>query len=69
LLAIGLFLLHRAVLDLEHHSHDFVDPLLGKEGLINMALLRLGVVHQPLEFLLFSDLRLWWPMYTSSPSL
>ena len=30
-------------------------PLLGKEGLINMALIRLGVVHEPLEFLLFSS--------------
>jgi putative spermidine/putrescine transport system permease protein len=29
-------------------------PLLGKEGLINMALLKIGVIHQPLEFLLFS---------------
>ena len=30
-------------------------PVLGKEGLINSALLKLGVVDQPLEWLLFSD--------------
>jgi putative spermidine/putrescine transport system permease protein len=30
-------------------------PFLGREGLLNTALLRMGVVHQPLEFLLFSD--------------
>ena len=29
-------------------------PLLGKEGLINMALIKVGVMHEPLEFLLFS---------------
>jgi len=30
-------------------------PLLGKEGLINAALMKIGVVHEPLEFLLFSS--------------
>ena len=30
-------------------------PLLGKQGLINSTLLSLGVIHQPLEFLLFSS--------------
>ncbi|MBB5751923.1 ABC transporter permease [Prosthecomicrobium pneumaticum] len=30
-------------------------PLLGKEGLINMALLKLGLIHEPLEILLFSS--------------
>ena len=30
-------------------------PVLGKEGLINSALLGVGVVHQPIEWLLFSD--------------
>ncbi len=30
-------------------------PLLGRDGLVNAALLRLGVIHQPLQFLLFSD--------------
>ena len=29
-------------------------PLLGKEGLINMALIKVGVIHEPLELLLFS---------------
>jgi putative spermidine/putrescine transport system permease protein len=30
-------------------------PVLGKEGLINSALLQMGVVNQPVEWLLFSD--------------
>jgi putative spermidine/putrescine transport system permease protein len=30
-------------------------PFLGREGLLNSMLLKLGVIHQPLEFLLFSD--------------
>jgi putative spermidine/putrescine transport system permease protein len=30
-------------------------PFLGREGLLNGALLRIGLIHQPLEFLLFSD--------------
>jgi putative spermidine/putrescine transport system permease protein len=30
-------------------------PFLGRNGLLNMALERVGVIHQPLEFLLFSD--------------
>ena len=30
-------------------------PFLGKEGLFNSALLSVGLVHQPLQFLLFSD--------------
>ncbi|HTP84270.1 MAG TPA: ABC transporter permease [Alphaproteobacteria bacterium] len=30
-------------------------PFLGRNGLLNMALQRLGIIHQPLEFLLFSD--------------
>jgi putative spermidine/putrescine transport system permease protein len=30
-------------------------PFLGREGLLNTALLRLGLVDRPLEFLLFSD--------------
>jgi len=30
-------------------------PVLGKEGLINSALLDVGIVHQPVEWLLFSD--------------
>eukprot|EP01037_Dinobryon_pediforme_P016559 gene16559-16739_t len=30
-------------------------PLLGKQGLINAVLLQLGIIHEPLEFLLFSS--------------
>jgi putative spermidine/putrescine transport system permease protein len=30
-------------------------PFLGRNGLLNMALERLGLIHAPLEFLLFSD--------------
>jgi putative spermidine/putrescine transport system permease protein len=30
-------------------------PFLGRNGLLNSALLHLGIIHQPLEFLLFSD--------------
>jgi putative spermidine/putrescine transport system permease protein len=30
-------------------------PFLGRHGLMNTALLKMGVIHQPLEFLLFSD--------------
>lgn len=30
-------------------------PFLGRNGLLNSALLRVGVIHAPLEFLLFSD--------------
>jgi putative spermidine/putrescine transport system permease protein len=30
-------------------------PFLGREGLLNTALLRLGLIRTPLEFLLFSD--------------
>jgi putative spermidine/putrescine transport system permease protein len=30
-------------------------PFLGRNGLLNMALERVGLIHQPLEFLLFSD--------------
>ncbi|PWW03790.1 putative spermidine/putrescine transport system permease protein [Hoeflea marina] len=30
-------------------------PLLGKEGLVNQALLGAGLIHQPLEFLLYSS--------------
>ncbi len=30
-------------------------PLLGKQGLINTALLEVSLIHQPLEFLLFSS--------------
>ena len=30
-------------------------PFLGRNGMLNSTLLHLGVIHQPLEFLLFSD--------------
>ena len=53
---MALFLLvHGAVLDLEHHPHDLVDPVPGPQRLFNQALMALGVTKEPLEFLLFSD--------------
>jgi putative spermidine/putrescine transport system permease protein len=57
LLAIGLFLL----CTVPFWTSNIIRmiswiPLLGKEGLINQALLGLGVIRQPLEVLLFSDL-------------
>jgi putative spermidine/putrescine transport system permease protein len=30
-------------------------PMMGREGMLNTALLELGIISQPLEFLLFSD--------------
>ena len=56
LLAIGLFLL----CTVPFWTSNIIRmiswiPLLGKEGLINMTLIRLGIVHEPLEFLLFSS--------------
>jgi putative spermidine/putrescine transport system permease protein len=30
-------------------------PLLGRNGLVNAALIKLGVVHQPIEWLIYSD--------------
>ena len=30
-------------------------PFLGRDGLLNTTLLRIGLIHAPLEFLLFSD--------------
>jgi putative spermidine/putrescine transport system permease protein len=55
LLAIGLFLL----CTVPFWTSNIIRmiswiPLLGKEGLINMALIKIGIVHEPLEFLLFS---------------
>ncbi|MGA2127879.1 MAG: ABC transporter permease [Xanthobacteraceae bacterium] len=55
LLALGLFLL----CTVPFWTSNIIRmiswiPLLGKEGLINSALLRLGVIREPLEFLLFS---------------
>ena len=57
LLAIGLFL----VCTVPFWTSNIIRmiswiPLLGKEGLINQTLLASGVIHQPLEVLLFSDL-------------
>jgi putative spermidine/putrescine transport system permease protein len=57
LLAIGLFL----VCTVPFWTSNIIRmiswiPLLGKEGLINQALLGTGVIRQPLEVLLFSDL-------------
>jgi putative spermidine/putrescine transport system permease protein len=55
LLAIGLFLL----CTVPFWTSNIIRmiswiQLLGKEGLINMALIKVGVIHEPLEFLLFS---------------
>jgi putative spermidine/putrescine transport system permease protein len=57
LLAIGLFL----VCTVPFWTSNIIRmiswiPLLGKEGLINKALMGAGIVGQPLELLLFSDL-------------
>ena len=56
LLAIGLFL----VCTVPFWTSNIIRmiswiPLLGKEGLINSALLQLGLIHEPLGFLLFSS--------------
>jgi putative spermidine/putrescine transport system permease protein len=56
LLAIGLFLL----CTVPFWTSNIIRmiswiPLLGKEGLINMTLIRIGLVREPLEFLLFSS--------------
>jgi putative spermidine/putrescine transport system permease protein len=56
LLSIGLFL----VCTVPFWTSNIIRmiswiPLLGKEGLINGTLMRLHLIQQPLEFLLFSD--------------
>lgn len=56
LIAIGLFL----VCTVPFWTSNIIRmiswrPILGKEGLINSALLGLGVIDQPLDWLLFSD--------------
>ena len=56
LLAIGLFLL----CTVPFWTSNIIRmiswiPLLGKEGLINMTLITVGLVREPLEFLLFSS--------------
>jgi putative spermidine/putrescine transport system permease protein len=56
LLAIGLFL----VCTVPFWTSNIIRmiswiPLLGKEGLVNMMLMRTGIIGQPLEVLLFSD--------------
>jgi putative spermidine/putrescine transport system permease protein len=55
LLALGLFLL----CTVPFWTSNIIRmiswiPLLGKEGLINSTLIRLGLIREPLEFLLFS---------------
>ena len=55
LLAIGLFL----ICTVPFWTSNIIRmiswiPLLGKEGLINSALLHLGLIREPLEFLLYS---------------
>ncbi|MEP6564091.1 MAG: ABC transporter permease [Mesorhizobium sp.] len=56
LLALGLFLL----CTVPFWTSNIIRliswiPLLGKEGLVNEVLLKLGLIDQPLEFLLFSS--------------
>jgi len=56
LLAIGLFL----VCTVPFWTSNIIRmiswiPLLGKNGLVNSILISAGIIHQPLEFLLFSD--------------
>ncbi|MER9657997.1 ABC transporter permease [Mesorhizobium sp. M0152] len=56
LLALGLFLL----CTVPFWTSNIIRmiswiPLLGKEGLVNEAFLKLGLIDQPLEFLLFSS--------------
>lgn len=56
LLALGLFL----VCTVPFWTSNIIRmiswiPLLGKEGLVNEALLKLGLIDQPIEFLLFSS--------------
>jgi putative spermidine/putrescine transport system permease protein len=56
LLAIGLFLL----CTVPFWTSNIIRmiswiPLLGKNGLVNSVLLSTGIIHEPLEFLLFSD--------------
>ncbi len=56
LLAIGLFLL----CTIPFWTSNIIRmiswiPLLGKNGLVNSSLMGVGLIHQPLEFLLFSD--------------
>jgi len=56
LLAIGLFLL----CTVPFWTSNIIRmiswiPLLGKNGLVNSILMSSGLIHQPLEFLLFSD--------------
>lgn len=56
LIAIGLFL----VCTVPFWTSNIIRmiswlPLLGREGLINQALIGMGLVNHPLEFLLFSD--------------
>ena len=46
---------HGAVLDLQHHPHDLLDPVPRPNGIFNQALMGLGIIDEPLEFLLFSD--------------
>jgi putative spermidine/putrescine transport system permease protein len=42
-------------------------PLLGRNGLVNQALQGLGLVQQPLEWLLFSDFSVVLALSTCTP--
>ncbi len=37
-------------------------PVLGRNGLINSTLVKIGVIHQPIEWLLYSDFAVVWAM-------
>ena len=47
--------LHYPLLDLQHYTNDSLDPVLGRHGLVNKFLLNLGIIDQPIEWLLYSD--------------
>ena len=48
--------LYRPVSYLQHHSHDFVDSRAGgATALINSALVEMGILPKPIEWLLYSD--------------
>ena len=47
--------LYDSILDFKHHSYDLLDSFLGRNGVFNTMLESIGLIDEPLEFLLFSD--------------